>query len=77
MKITVLYFGVLAEVAGKSFGVVENVGSFDDLKQRLFDDTPALQHYNFRFSLNSLLVTGNPELKENDEVALLPPFAGG
>lgn len=77
MKITVLYFGVLAEAAGKSFGVLENVSSFDDLKQQLFDDTPALQHYNFRYSLNNLLVSGSPELKDNDEVALLPPFAGG
>ena len=77
MKIKVLYFGVLAEVAHKSFGVYENVVSFDDLKLRLFDETPELQNYNFRFSLNNKFVSGSPELKENDEVALLPPFAGG
>jgi molybdopterin converting factor small subunit len=34
-------------------------------------------HYNYRVSLNNVLTDNDPLLNDGDEVALMPPFAGG
>jgi molybdopterin converting factor small subunit len=44
---------------------------------RIADDFPAIVHYNFRIAVNNELVNEDPELKTGDEVAYMPPFAGG
>jgi molybdopterin converting factor small subunit len=36
-----------------------------------------MAHYNFRVSVNNEITADNPDLKDGDEIALLPPFAGG
>jgi sulfur-carrier protein len=77
MKIRILFFGVLAEVTGTSFSVYEGVSSFGNMKQRLIDEHPELLHYNYRIAVNNCLAGDEAVLHDNDEVALLPPFAGG
>jgi molybdopterin converting factor small subunit len=44
---------------------------------RVFDDFSELSHYRFVVSLNNELITGDAELKDGDEAAMLPPFSGG
>jgi molybdopterin converting factor small subunit len=53
------------------------VKSVGDLKLRIQDDFPEIVHYNFRVSVNSEITDNNLLLKSGDEVALMPPFAGG
>lgn len=77
MEVKVLFFGVLAEVAGTNIKTYRDVRSVGDLKLRIQDDFPEVVHYNFRISLNNVLLENEPDLKDGDEVALLPPFAGG
>lgn len=77
MEVKVLFFGVLAEVCGTSFKHYRDVKSLGDLKLRIFDDFPEIVHYNFRISVNSEITDNDLELKSGDEVALMPPFAGG
>jgi molybdopterin converting factor small subunit len=77
MDITVLFFGVLAEVTYTSVKEYSNVNSIADLKLRITDDFPELVHYNFRVSVNNEIVNQDPLLKEGDQVAYLPPFTGG
>jgi molybdopterin converting factor small subunit len=77
MEVKVLFFGVLAEVSGTSIKHYENVRSLTDLKLRIQDDFPEISHYNFRFSVNNTITNDEPVLKAGDEIALLPPFAGG
>ena len=77
MEVKVLFFGVLAEVSGTSIKHYRDVSSVKDLKLRIQDDFPEIVHYNFRISLNSEITDNEPVLKTGDEVALLPPFAGG
>jgi len=77
MEVNVLFFGVLAEVAGTSRKHYLAIRSFDDLKHRLTDDFPEIVHYNFRFAVNSEITNENASLKDGDEIACLPPFAGG
>ena len=77
MEVKVLFFGVLAEVSGTAFKHYHDVRSISDLKVRIQDDFPEIMHYNFRISLNSEITENDLLLKSGDEVALLPPFAGG
>jgi molybdopterin synthase sulfur carrier subunit len=77
MQVKVLFFGVLAEVTGTSCKHFSDVRTVGDLKFRIEDEFPEIVHYNFRISLNNVLIDNDPELNDNDEVALMPPFAGG
>ena len=77
MKVKVLFFGVLAEVAGTAGQNYEKVNSFNDLNQMIKDDYPEFVNYNYRISVNNEIINNDPLLNDGDEVALLPPFAGG
>lgn len=77
MDITVLFFGILADVAGTHRKLYLKVSSFGDLKHRIGDDFPELFHYNFRIAVNNEIIDDDPDLSSGDEVAFLPPFAGG
>jgi molybdopterin synthase sulfur carrier subunit len=77
MEIKVLFFGVLAEVTNTGFRHYRDVKSYNDLKLRIQDDFPGIVHYNYRIALNNELINEDPELKNEDEIAFLPPFAGG
>lgn len=72
-----MFFGVLAEVACTSFKHYDYVKNLSDLSHRITDDFPEIAHYNYRIALNNQIVEGDHLLKPGDEVALLPPFAGG
>jgi len=77
MEIRVLFFGVLAEVTQTMFKHYRDVASYSDLMHRIQDEYPELAHYNYRIALNCELINEEPELKNLDEVAFMPPFAGG
>jgi molybdopterin converting factor small subunit len=77
MQVKVLFFGVLAEVAGTSCKHYSDVKTTGGLKMKIEDEYPEIEHYNFRISVNNELIDGDPDLKDGDEIALLPPFAGG
>ncbi len=77
MEINVLFFGVLAEVTQTMFRHYRDVDSYNDLIHRILDDYPEIFHYSYRVAVNSTIVNEDPGLKDGDEVAFLPPFAGG
>jgi len=77
MKVEVLLFGVLAEKVGKDMIHVKDAVDLDSLRSSVFDTYPALRDYSFQISINRKLAKGNENLSEGDEIALLPPFAGG
>lgn len=77
MVVKVLFFGILSEVTGNCCKHYLDVRSIDDLKLRIQDDFPEIVHYNFRISLNNEIINDNPSLNDGDEVAFMPPFAGG
>jgi sulfur-carrier protein len=77
MEIKVLFFGVLAEVAQAGFKHYRDITSFNDLKYRIRDEFPEMVHYNYRIAVNNEIINEEPELKNLDEVAFMPPFAGG
>jgi molybdopterin synthase sulfur carrier subunit len=77
MEIKVLFFGVLAEVTKINCKHYSGIKSFNDLKGRIEDEFPEIVHYSFRFSVNSVMIDTESDLNNGDEVALMPPFAGG
>lgn len=77
MEVKVLFFGVLSEVSGTVIKHYQGVKSVSDLKRRIQDDFPEITHYNFRISVNSMITDEDLSLKTGDEIAFLPPFAGG
>jgi sulfur-carrier protein len=77
MKVKVLFFGVLAEISGTECKHYADVVSLGDLKLRIIDDFPEIVHYSYRISLNNELIDNDPLLNDGDELALMPPFAGG
>jgi molybdopterin synthase sulfur carrier subunit len=77
MKVKVLFFGVLAELTGSDCKYYSEVKSLGDLRLRIQDDFPEIAHYSYRISLNNVFVDDEPLLNDGDELALMPPFAGG
>jgi len=77
MRVKVLFFGVLGDKAGSSEKEYEGFVDTDSLERKVAEEIPGLDGYSYRISLNNSLVKGNTVLNDGDEVAFLPPFAGG
>jgi sulfur-carrier protein len=77
MQVKVLFFGVLADVTGTNCKHFSNVKSTGDLRLKIEDDFPEVVHYDYRISVNNEITDNNLLLNDGDEVALMPPFAGG
>lgn len=77
MQVKVLFFGVLVEVTGSNCKFYSDAKSIGALKLLIQDEFPEIVHYNFCISLNNEIVNNDRNLKDGDEVALMPPFAGG
>ena len=77
MKITILAFGQIAEIAAQSCWDMPYVADTDTLQSLLLQQYPALQSVRFTFAVNHQAVTNNTNLTDNSIVALLPPIAGG
>lgn len=77
MGIKVLFFGVLGERAGGSQKSYEGIADTDSLEKRVSEEIEGLAEYSYILSVNSSVVKVNTQLNDGDEVAFLPPFAGG
>ncbi len=77
MKINVLFFGVISDKTGLSSKIYENFKNINELKLQIESDYPTIKKFSYQISVNKELCDNNIILKNNDEVALLPPFAGG
>jgi molybdopterin converting factor small subunit len=73
----VLLFGVLADVVGESFIEIDMVNDVETMKENILSKFPLLNNYNFMIAVNKEKVETNISLNAGDEIALLPPFAGG
>ena len=76
-SITILTFGVITDIVGKSQFEVDDIFSTDELKQKLESEFPKLKGVNYALAVNKKTATGSVVLEENATVALLPPFSGG
>jgi len=72
-----MFFGVLAEEAGCDRMDIDYSGDIKGLKQMVEINYPSFVKYSYQVSLNRVIEPNNIILKDGDELAFLPPFAGG
>ncbi|GMU23391.1 MAG: molybdopterin synthase sulfur carrier subunit [Phycisphaerae bacterium] len=81
IHITVHFFGPAADYTGQSQAqyALASPARLSDLRELLFARYPKLQAAaaTLRFAVNSGYVTDDAALSEGDEVAVIPPVAGG
>lgn len=75
-RVTVLYFGAAQQVAGNAS---EEYTAADtaSLRHLITERHPGMCNVTFRLALNRNLLKEESPLKENDIIAILPPFEGG
>ena len=79
MTLRVKYFGVIAEETGKTEELIEldqQEISLEDFRALCFSKYSFSESESIRFAVNQVLDSEAP-LVHRDEIALLPPFAGG
>ena len=81
MKIRLLFFAVLRDIAGRSEDVIElpDATRAGDVWQRLRDEHAALRDYIQppMIAVNESYVGAEEPLRDGDELAFIPPVAGG
>jgi len=81
MRVRVLYFGMLKDLAGKSGDTLElpEGATIGDVLARLELQSPALKKAvgSLAVAVNQQYAGADTKLKSGDEVALLPPVSGG
>ena len=77
MEISILFFGELAEVAGANKMAVQNMNDTQSLTEWMLEKYPALKNRTYRMAVNKKVISEKRDLNNGDEVAMLPPYAGG
>ena len=77
MKINIKYFGQIAEVTNRDSEIIEvTAKTISDLTDWIYLKYPDLKNKDFKIAQNQELTTNETPIT-GDELALLPPFAGG
>lgn len=77
MKIKLLFFGIINEIAGCSELILVDIQDTDQLTQTLKQKYPGIIKVTYRIAVNKIMINENVQLRDGDEIAFLPPFAGG
>lgn len=79
MKLKLNYFGQIAELMNTSSAYFELTKghTVQHLRHSLNKEYPKLAEVTYQVAVNQQLVSEDIEVLEADEIALLPPFAGG
>lgn len=72
----VLLFGMIAEKAGTP-SVDVHATSVDELKAALMARIPGLDQLSYALAVDRRIVRDDMPLTGSEEIAVLPPFAGG
>lgn len=72
----VLLFGIIAEKAGKE-SLMLTASDTRELRVRLNEAMPFLTALSYAIAVDRVLLKGDHALSGTEEIALLPPFAGG
>ena len=72
----VLLFGLIAEKAGAD-SIQVDAPSLDQLRAQLVERVEGLTQMSYAIAVDRRVVQGDMLLTGTEEVAVLPPFAGG
>lgn len=77
MLVEIKYFGMLAEITGCSSEQLNvSIKKIGEIKELVLDKYPDLRNKDFRMAQNHELVS-DATMITGQEIAILPPFAGG
>jgi molybdopterin synthase sulfur carrier subunit len=79
MKLNLLFFGILTDATGVTTffldaPVFDTVATLDTFVQNKY---PRLKNHSYKIAVNQKIIPLSHLLRDGDEVAFLPPFAGG
>lgn len=80
MTITLKYFGLIVDITQKKeevFSMEENVVSVSFLKSKMETAYEELKNTNYSIAVNQSMSSLDCDIKDQDVIAFLPPFAGG
>jgi len=77
MKVKVLLFGELSDLAGSVELTLENVESTFAAHEVLLMKFPSFKTKKYAIAVNKQLIRETVILADGDILALLPPFSGG
>jgi molybdopterin synthase sulfur carrier subunit len=80
MQINLKYFGLIADCTKKKEEVIFFEGNsitLLEVQMRLHETYPELTTTVYSIAINQTLIQGDSSVNDLDEIALLPPFAGG
>ena len=78
MKLNVKYFGMIAEWAGAENSQLDFSGtSVAELRSQIEKLVPGLNSASYQIAVNHVIATDEAVITLGDEIAILPPFAGG
>ena len=79
MNVRIHFFGMIAEAVNRNTLIIEDYKgeTIVDLKRDLLDQYPELGNFTFQIALNQSIASDSEKLSADNEVAILPPFAGG
>lgn len=77
METTILLFGNLAQIAETNKLILEDIHDIKNVEEYLFTKFPTFKKQKYAVALNQKVTKENQTLRNGDELAFLPPFAGG
>lgn len=77
MKVQVLLFGELAQIAGLTNLELNNVANTNEASEQLLAQFPVFRNKKYAIAVNKQIIKDSQQLNDGDELALLPPFSGG
>jgi len=80
MEIHLKYFGLVADITKKSeeqFHIESELNSLYLVQSKIEERYPEIRNTTYSFAVNQSLTKEDIAINEGDEIALLPPFAGG
>lgn len=80
MTVTLKYFGLIADITNISEELIcleKRNFTTKDLMYELYEKYAGLQNVSFAIAVNKTIELTEIEIKDQDIIALLPPFAGG
>ena len=78
MKLNVKYFGMIAEWAGSEKGQLDFSGtSVAELRTQVEKLVPGLSSASYQIAVNHEVAADEAIITLGDDIAILPPFAGG
>lgn len=73
----ILVFGMLADALKSDRVHIKDVKDTNELLFKLKNLNPIFSQTNFIVAVNKKIINGNIDINKDDEIAILPPFAGG